>query len=132
MSRTTESLVVIDGMMIAGAFSVSPSRAQAVGFVPVVGQFPSGVTLDVVPVVSADRRYVRLGLSVAFTNLVGFNTFSVPAAVGGGGINGGIGGIGGGGGGIGGLGGGGGAIGGGGGGGAGGAIGGDSTVLFGG
>jgi hypothetical protein len=87
-------------------------RGQAVGFQPVVGSFPSGTTLDVTPAVTADRRYVRLSVNPFFNNLLGFDTFSVPAAVtGGAGVNGAIGGLGGGGGGggIGGGGGGGGA-----------------------
>src|SRR4029079_1763735 len=61
----------------------------------VVTPFPSGVTLDVTPSVSADRRYVRMGIGVSFTSLLGFDTYSVPAAVSGGGMNGAIGGLGG-------------------------------------
>jgi hypothetical protein len=65
----------------------TPVLAQgAVAFQPVVSSFPSGVTLDVTPAVSADRRYVRLGLAPNFTGLNGFDTFAVPAAVGGGGF----------------------------------------------
>lgn len=71
-------------------------RAQAVAFQPVVTPFPSGVSLGVTPTVSADRRYVRMGIGVSFTNLLGFDTYSVPAAVSGtGGMNGAIGGLGG-------------------------------------
>jgi hypothetical protein len=77
----------------------NPVRGQAVGFQPVVGSFPSGTTLDVTPAVTADRRYVRMSVNPFFNNLLGFDTFSVPAAVtGGAGVNGAIGGLGGGGG----------------------------------
>jgi len=58
--------------------------AQAVGFAPVVGSFPNGVGVGTTPVVSADRRYVRLGVDAGFSALEGFDTASIPAAVSGG------------------------------------------------
>ena len=61
----------------------------SVAFFPQVASFPNGVTLQVTPVVSADRRYVRMTLSPVFTVLNGFTTIQVPAAVGGGGLGGG-------------------------------------------
>ena len=68
---------------------LAPSAsAQAVAFQPGVASFPNGVSMSVAPVVSADRRYVRLGVSPYFTGLQGFDTFPVPAAVGGGGFGG--------------------------------------------
>ena len=68
---------------------LAPSAsAQAVAFQPGVASFPNGVSMSVTPVVSADRRYVRLGVSPYFTGLQGFDTFPVPAAVGGGGFGG--------------------------------------------
>ncbi len=80
------------GLLAAGT---SPARGQgAVAFQPTVSTFPSGVILNVTPVVSADRRYVRMGISPVFTDLTGFDVINVPAAVGGGG-NGGLGGFGG-------------------------------------
>lgn len=63
--------------------------AGAVAFQPTIGQFPDGVQLFVTPVVSADRRYVRMTLSPVFTTLIDFQNFVVPAAVGGGGLGGG-------------------------------------------
>ena len=83
-----------------------PVHGQAIGFQPIPAPLPSGVMLDVTPSVSADRRYVRLGVNVGFNDLLGFTSYSVPAAVGGGGavgaagMNGLIGGFGGGGGGA--------------------------------
>ena len=67
------------------------TRAQAVGFMPGVSSFPNGVTLPVTPVVSDDRRYVRLTLAPQFNALEGFDNYSVPAAVSGGGGVGGLG-----------------------------------------
>lgn len=63
--------------------------AGAVAFQPQISQFPDGVQLFVTPVVSADRRYVRMTLSPVFTTLIDFQNFVVPAAVGGGGLGGG-------------------------------------------
>lgn len=62
--------------------------AGAVAFTPQISTFPDGVQLFVTPVVSADRRYVRMSLSPFFTTFLGFDTFSIPAAVGGGGLGG--------------------------------------------
>ncbi len=61
----------------------------AVAFQPVIGTIPDGVTLFVTPVVSADRRYVRMTLSPFFISFQGFQTFPTAAAVGGGGLGGG-------------------------------------------
>jgi type II secretory pathway component GspD/PulD (secretin) len=63
--------------------------AGAVAFQPTIGQFQDGVQLFVTPVVSADRRYVRMTLAPVFNSLQGFDTFTIPAAVGGGGLGGG-------------------------------------------
>jgi hypothetical protein len=75
------------------------AHGQAVGFQPIPAPLPSGVILDATPVVSADRRYVRLGIGVSFNEITGFTNYSVPAAVSGGGgavgMNGLIGGMGG-------------------------------------
>ncbi len=56
----------------------------AVAYQPNVSALPIGVTLNVTPVVSADRRYVRLTMSPFFQALNGFTTYqSGLAAVGG-------------------------------------------------
>lgn len=60
------------------------ARGQSVAFFPTVSTFPNGVTMSTTPVVSFDRRYVRLGVNPQFTVLEGFDPFLVPAAVGGG------------------------------------------------
>jgi hypothetical protein len=104
------TIAVLGTVALLNLATATPASAQAVAFQPVVNSFPSGVQLWTQPVVSADRRYVRLGVNPLFTDLLGFDAFSVPAAVSGGGVGGGagggLGGIGGGGGGAGGGGGG--------------------------
>ena len=62
--------------------------AGSVAFFPTIGQVPDGVILNVTPVVSADRRYVRMSLSPQFITFIQFDTFTIPAAVGGGGLGG--------------------------------------------
>ena len=80
---------------LVGMFLAS-SRAEAqVAFAPVVQPFQNGVSLDVTPAVSHDRRYVRMSLNFQSTALEGFDRYSVPAAVGGTGGGGGGGGAGG-------------------------------------
>lgn len=74
----------------------SPSKVNAqgaIGFQPGITPVPDGVYLGVTPVVSADRRYVRLGVTPQFTTLRGVDTFSFPGGiVSGGGFGGGFGG----------------------------------------
>ena len=60
----------------------------SVAFVPQPEMLVNGVTLQVTPVVSADRRYVRLSLSPFFQTVNGFTTIQVPGAVGGSGLGG--------------------------------------------
>jgi type II secretory pathway component GspD/PulD (secretin) len=62
--------------------------AGSVAFQPGIAQLPDGVIFNVTPVVSADRRYVRMTLSPFFQTFEGFQTFTIPAAVGGGGLGG--------------------------------------------
>jgi hypothetical protein len=82
-------------LAVLGLLAVIPggARGQAVGFAPQIGYAPDGAVLSVTPVASADRRYVRMTLSPQFYGFQGFDTVSVPAAVGGGGINAGFGGF---------------------------------------
>ena len=92
-------LSVVAFALLAG-WLMAPHRAEAqgaIGFQPNVGSFPDGVSLNVTPVVTADRRYVRLSLFPNFTTINGFNTFPVFGAVGGGHAGPGGGGLGGGG-----------------------------------
>jgi hypothetical protein len=73
---------------LLGGFQ-SSAKAQ-IAYIPEVGQIPTGATMTVTPVVSADRRYVRLSVNAFFNDLNGFSTFSFPGgAVGGGNFGGG-------------------------------------------
>ena len=73
-------------------------RAGAIGYQPVVTIIPDGVQYSALPVISADRRYVRISSFPAFTELIDVATFSFISGagggggVGGGGIGGGVGG----------------------------------------
>lgn len=92
MRLSAFSLTLIAVALIATA--PSSARAQgAVAFQPVVRAFPNGITMGVTPVVSADRRYVRLGLQPQFVALSGFQTYTIPAAVRSGAPNGAAGGL---------------------------------------
>ena len=67
-----------------------PAQAQfgqpgVVAFQPTIGSLLDGAALSVTPVVSADRRYVRLGVTPYFNAVEGFSTVVVPGAVSGGG-----------------------------------------------
>ena len=67
-----------------GVLVVGPARradAQAVAFAPTVGTIPDGVSLNAVPAVSADRRYVRLSVNANFTTVNSIQNFGIPFAV---------------------------------------------------
>jgi hypothetical protein len=83
------ALIATSGLLFCGR-----AVGQVIAYTPQVGFVPNGSTLTATPVVSADRRYVRLTLSPFFNTLNGFTTYSAPiAAVGGfAGMNGGMGG----------------------------------------
>jgi general secretion pathway protein D len=62
----------------------------SVAYQPVISQVPEGVQLMVTPVVSHDRRYVRLAINPTFITFRQFESFQLPGgAVGGGGLGGG-------------------------------------------
>ncbi len=90
----------------AGAWPGGDACGQ-VAFVPQVSSILDGAAMQVTPVVSADRRYVRVSVNAYFNTVNGFTTYTAPlGAVSGGGSGGfggggGLGGIGGGGGGVG-------------------------------
>jgi hypothetical protein len=52
------------------------TRGQAVAFDPIVGAAPTGQTMTATAVVSADRRYVRLGVNPYFNAVNGFTNFT--------------------------------------------------------
>jgi hypothetical protein len=96
MSENKRMRIVVLLGLTAGLSPIlnSGARGQGVAFQPEVSPLFSGAMLGVTPVVSADRRYVRLSLTPSFNQVNGFTPYSVPAAVSGGG-GGGLGGLGG-------------------------------------
>lgn len=101
------------GLVVAGGawFNDAARGQSAVAYTPQVSGILNGAAMQVTPVVSADRRYVRVSVNAYFNTVNGFSTYSAPLGAVSGGGSGSIGGGGGGGlgGGLGGLGGGGGA-----------------------
>ncbi len=91
-ARKYQALAVVGMVALLGPGNAARGQG-AVAFAPSIGTIPDGVTMSVRPVVSADRRYVRLmDLNPTFIDFDRFDTFTIPAAVGGGG-NGGLGGF---------------------------------------
>ena len=99
-ARTALGLGVLALASAIGSASSTAFGQNSIGFQPTIGSIPDGAILNVTPVVSADRRYVRMGIQPQFIGFLGFDTITVPILVsgGGGGLGGGGGNIGGGGG----------------------------------
>src|SRR5205823_5268060 len=85
ISRSLKTLAAFGLIVALGGDFDSVARGQgAVAFVPTIGFVPNGATMTVTPAVSADRRYVRLGVHPYFNTINGFTTYSAPlGAVGG-------------------------------------------------
>jgi hypothetical protein len=83
------------GLVVASAaWSPGVARSQSIAYTPNVSSILDGAALNATPVVSADRRYVRLTLNPYFNTVNGFSTYSAPvAAVSGGGNLAGMGGV---------------------------------------
>jgi hypothetical protein len=98
---------VVFGLSASWVQGLSPHTygQGAIAFVPIPAPAVSGQTMTVTPVVSPDRRYVRLSVNAYFNAINGFTNYTahLGAVSGGGGAGGGGGGLGGG---LGGLGGG--------------------------
>ncbi len=74
---------VISGSLRSLVTSLTPvSSGFSIGFQPRISQIPEGVQLTVQPVVSADRRYVRLTVVPNFQNITDVQTFSFAGGVG--------------------------------------------------
>ena len=88
--KTMKSLL-IPALGLSALFGCMQTTATAqIAYEPTIGFVPTGVTMTVTPVVSADRRCVRLTVNAFFNDLNGFSTFSFPGgAVGGGNFGGG-------------------------------------------
>ena len=85
------SATIISGTLQYYVASLTPIIGPgSVAYTPNVSAINSGVFLMVTPVVSADRRYVRMTLSPNFNSVNGFTTYSSQiAGVGGSGLGGG-------------------------------------------
>jgi hypothetical protein len=83
------AVYAVVALLVLGNFH-SSAKAQ-IAYVPEVGLIPTGATMTVTPVVSADRRYVRLSVNAFFNDLNFFSTFSFPGGAVGGGNFGGLG-----------------------------------------
>lgn len=70
----------------SGAWFGGTARGQAVAYTPQVSAILNGSAMQVTPVVSADRRYVRVTVNATFNTVNGFTTYTAPlGAVSGGG-----------------------------------------------
>jgi len=85
--------VVFGLITLAGSGFCSPARGQAIAFVPIVAPAFTGSTMTVTPVVSPDRRYVRLSVNPSFNVVNGFQSFTSQLGAVGGGNTGGLGGV---------------------------------------
>jgi hypothetical protein len=86
--RAAVSSWAASALLVVSLLAPGRAEAQAVAFQPGIGTIPDGVGLNVTPVVSADRRYVRLSLGANFSTINGFMNFPVAAGVSGGGVSG--------------------------------------------
>lgn len=78
------------GLIVAsGTWFDAAARAQ-IAYTPIVSPILNGVALNAQPVVSADRRYVRMTLNPYFNTVNGFTTYSAPIGAVGGGFGGGF------------------------------------------
>ena len=92
------AVVALGGTGFVVVATPGRAAAQAVAFAPTIGTVPEGVGMNVTPVVSADRRYVRLSVSAGFSAVGGFQNINIPLGAvaggpgpGGGGMGGGAG-----------------------------------------
>jgi type II secretory pathway component GspD/PulD (secretin) len=76
----TANISVQDQMFFLTGVSVAQAGSQTF-FVPQNQPFPVGVGMQVTPVVSADRRFVRLNLVPQITNLVSANIPLIPVQI---------------------------------------------------
>ncbi len=76
----TANINVQDQMFFLTGVSIAQAGSQTF-FVPQNQPFPVGVGMQVTPVVSADRRFVRLNLVPQITNLVSANVPLIPVQI---------------------------------------------------
>ena len=80
MYRVSQRSAVFALGLFALLVGLQSSANAQVAYIPQVGFIPTGQTLTVTPVVSADRRYVRVSVNAFFNALNGISTFSFPGA----------------------------------------------------
>jgi len=66
---------------LTGVQVAIPNNGNQFVFVPVQQPFPLGVTMSVTPVVSADRRFVRIELLPSLTNLASATVPLIPVQI---------------------------------------------------
>lgn len=89
MHRAFTCLVLALGLP---TLTAAVARGQgAIGFAPNIGVAPDGVAMSAAPVVSADRRYVRLGVNANTFGFLGFDVVTQTVGAVGGGFGGGFG-----------------------------------------
>jgi hypothetical protein len=67
------------GLLTILALAPTTARGQgAIAFQPVPAPIFDGANLGVTPAVSADRRYVRIGVNAGFQTVNGFTTLNIP------------------------------------------------------
>src|SRR5262245_31695740 len=76
----TANISVQDQLFFLTSVSIAQAGAQTF-FVPQQQPFPIGVGMQVTPVVSADRRFVRLNLIPQITNLISANIPLIPVQI---------------------------------------------------
>jgi type II secretory pathway component GspD/PulD (secretin) len=76
----TANISVNDQQFFITGVSVAQAGAQTF-FVPQNQPFPTGVGMQVTPVVSADRRFVRLNLTPQITSLISANIPLIPVQI---------------------------------------------------
>jgi len=76
----TANISVQDQQFFIAGVSIAQAGAQTF-FVPQNQPFPTGVGMQVTPVVSADRRFVRLNLVPQITSLISANIPLIPVQI---------------------------------------------------
>jgi type II secretory pathway component GspD/PulD (secretin) len=80
VNASTANITINDQIFFTTGASMVQGQGQMV-FMPQNNPFPVGINLQVTPVVSADRRFVRLHLVPTMTNLVSTNVPTIPVQI---------------------------------------------------
>jgi hypothetical protein len=78
-AMTQRMTAIAAGLLTIFALAPAPARGQgAIAFQPVPAPIFDGANLGVTSAVSADRRYVRIGVNAGFQTVNGFTTLNIP------------------------------------------------------